>query len=73
LKDPDGALSKRLKLAHVQGAVASGDVERALVLLREMAEELGTGSCDEEKGVLQLLLGDAQYKVCLRLPLQCED
>lgn len=41
----------------------AGDTEQALSLLREVAEGLAADGTDEEKGVLQLLLGDATYQV----------
>lgn len=81
LKDPDGVLALRLKLAHTRAACQAGDTSRALTLLREMSEGLTTTALssasaaaaavlggsgepsDEEKGLLQLLLGDVQYQV----------
>jgi hypothetical protein len=48
---------------------AAGDTTKALSLLREVAEGLSAGGIDEEKGVLQMLLGDATYQV--RGTLQC--
>lgn len=41
----------------------AGDTTQALSLLREVAEGLAASGTDEEKGVLQLLLGDATYQV----------
>lgn len=63
LKDPEGLLSRRLKLAQVAAAVAAGSAEEALTLLRQLAEGLGPDASDEEKGGMQLLLGGVTYKV----------
>jgi hypothetical protein len=55
-------LTRRLNLAHARAAVGVGDVQQALLLLRGVAEGL-SDSTDEEKGIMQLLLGDTTYQV----------
>jgi ParB-like chromosome segregation protein Spo0J len=72
LKDADGVLTRRLKMAHARAAVGAGDNQQALLLLREVAEGLSDAT-DEEKGIMQLLLGDTSYQVRAtghRAPLQ---
>lgn len=64
LKDPEGLLARRLRLAQARVAVAAGDSQAALSVLWELAEGVPAGGSDEEKGVMQLLLGDATYQVC---------
>jgi Cdc6-like AAA superfamily ATPase len=59
LKDPAGQLARRMKLAQVAVAQQSGDVQRALQLLRELAEAGG----EDAKMQVQVLLGDVQYEV----------
>jgi hypothetical protein len=59
LKDPAGQLARRMKLAQVGVAQQSGDVQRALQLLRELAEAGG----EDAKMQVQVLLGDVQYEV----------
>lgn len=63
LRDPEGLLTRRLRLAQARVAVAAGDSETALSVLRELSEGVAAGGSDEEKGVMQLLLGDATYQV----------
>lgn len=63
LKDPHGLLARRLQLAHSRAANAAGDTQQAVLLLQAVAEGLAADGSDEERGVMQLLLGDAQYQV----------
>jgi Cdc6-like AAA superfamily ATPase len=50
-----------MKLAQVSVAQQSGDVQRALQLLRELAEAGG----EDVKMQVQVLLGDVQYEVSI--------
>lgn len=59
VKDPASQLASRMKLAHVVVAQQSGDTERALQLLRELAEVGG----EDAKLQVQVLLGDVQFEV----------
>jgi hypothetical protein len=48
-----------MKLAHVAVAQQSGDTQRALQLLRELADAGG----EDAKLQVQVLLGDVQFEV----------
>ena len=63
-------LVRRLQLARARAASTAGDTAQALELLRELAEGLTLGGTEEEKGVMQLLLGDVQHQVgVITLPM----
>jgi len=65
-------LARRLQLAHSRAASAFGDTQQAVLLLQAVAEGLAADGSDEERGVMQLLLGDAQYRVSCHRQQGCQ-
>ena len=55
-------LQRRMRLAAILAAQQSADSSKALQLLKELPEQVADGS-EEDKMLVQLMMGDVQYKV----------
>lgn len=51
-----------MQLAAISAAQQSGDSSKALDLLRELSERVADGD-EEDKMMVQVMMGDVQYKV----------